>query len=82
MNRFKAGVHPKKGYSISFSAVFSVAFFMFAGLALANPVGPTVVQGVGDIQGLGTSEVTVHQNDARAVLHWQQFNIGPDEVTR
>jgi filamentous hemagglutinin family protein len=57
-------------------------FLVLARLAFANPAGPTVIRGVGEIQGLGTSEVTIHQNDVRAILNWQQFDIAPNEVTR
>lgn len=48
----------------------------------ANPVGPSGLQGISDIQGLGTSQVTINQSAHRAILNWQQFNIRPGEVTR
>lgn len=54
----------------------------FSGTAFGNPAGPTVVQGVGQIDGLGTGAVIVHQTDAMAIIRWQQFNIAPSEVTR
>lgn len=50
--------------------------------ALANPIGPSGMQGISGIQGLGTPEVIINQTDARATINWQQFNIASSEVTR
>jgi filamentous hemagglutinin family protein len=50
--------------------------------ALANPTGPTPVRGVSSISGLGTSSVTVNTNNAKAIINWQGFSIGVDELTR
>lgn len=49
---------------------------------LANPTGPTPVRGVASISGLGTSSVTVNTNNAKAIIHWQDFSIGGLETTR
>jgi filamentous hemagglutinin family protein len=49
---------------------------------LANPTGPTPVRGVSSISGLGTSSVTVNTNNAKAIIHWQDFSIGGGEITR
>lgn len=50
--------------------------------AFANPDGPSVVAGDATVAGLGTSQVTIHQTTPQAILHWQQFNIAPNEVTQ
>jgi filamentous hemagglutinin family protein len=50
--------------------------------AHANPTGPTPVRGVASISGLGTSSVTVNTNNAKAIINWQGFSIGVDELTR
>ena len=50
--------------------------------AVANPTGPTPVRGVTSISGLGTSSVTVNTNNAKAIINWQGFSIGADELTR
>jgi filamentous hemagglutinin family protein len=50
--------------------------------ALANPTGPTPVRGVSSISGLGTPSVTVNTNNAKAIINWQGFSIGFDELTR
>lgn len=49
---------------------------------IGNPVGPSGLQGISDIQGLGTSQVIINQSAPKAILNWQQFNIAPGEVTR
>jgi filamentous hemagglutinin family protein len=58
-----------------------VISFLSSGVS-ANPIGPSGLQGIGGIQGLGTSEVTITQTAPRAILNWQQFNIAPGELTR
>lgn len=47
-----------------------------------NPLGPSGLQGISNIQGLGTSQVIINQSAHKAILNWQQFNIAPGEVTR
>lgn len=59
-----------------------VAGLVPAAGALANPIGPSGLQGISGIEGLGTPQVTINQNAPRAILNWQQFNIAPGEVTR
>ena len=49
---------------------------------LANPSGPTVTAGQANISGLGTPQVTIHQQTQQAIINWNQFNIGQNEVTR
>src|SRR5262245_32173134 len=53
----------------------------FATSALANPTAPTVVNGTASIQGLGTSLVQV-TNSPSAIINWQSFSIGANEITR
>jgi len=50
--------------------------------ALANPLGPTVVNGNATVQGTGTSSVTVNQSSSRAIINWNTFNIGTNESTK
>src|SRR3954466_9973502 len=52
----------------------------FSGMAMANPVSPTVVQGqVSFAQDGKALNVT---NTPGAIINWQQFSIQKDEVTR
>jgi filamentous hemagglutinin family protein len=48
----------------------------------ANPSGPTVAAGQATISGLGTPQVLIQQQTNQAIINWNQFNIGPNEVTR
>ena len=52
------------------------------GSAVANPLGAQVVGGVAAVKGQGTPSVTVKQGSDRAIINWQQFNIGSGETTR
>ncbi|MHB8481548.1 MAG: two-partner secretion domain-containing protein [Nitrospiria bacterium] len=65
---------------------FSMALFTFgisgSGFVHGNPLGPLSTQGVGNIQGLGSREVTIQQTAPKAIINWQQFNIAPNETTR
>jgi filamentous hemagglutinin family protein len=61
-------------------AVAAVASCFATGVALANPVGPTVVAGQASFSEQG-SQLTV-TNSANAIIHWQGFSIGPAELTR
>lgn len=54
----------------------------FPASLLANPSGPTVAAGQANIAGLGTAQVTIHQQTQQAIINWNQFNIGPHELTR
>jgi filamentous hemagglutinin family protein len=51
-------------------------------IVLANPTGPVVVGGDATVSGLGTSHVTIAQASQQAIINWQQFNIGPNDVTQ
>jgi filamentous hemagglutinin family protein len=61
-----------------------VANWMASSLAFANPNGLTQLQGLDPTNPTVTNgnTLTINQVDARAILHWQQFNIAPNEVTR
>jgi filamentous hemagglutinin family protein len=61
-------------------AAVAVASCFAAGVALANPVGPTVVAGQASFAHQG-SQLTV-TNSSNAIIHWQGFSIGPAELTR
>src|ERR1700716_43467 len=50
--------------------------------AAANPLGSQVVGGTANVQGQGTSRVTVTQSTDKAIINWQTFNIGTGETTR
>ena len=47
----------------------------------ANPVGPNVVAGGANFQGLGTANLNINQSSQAAVINWQGFSIAPGEVT-
>src|ERR1043166_2700329 len=50
--------------------------------AFANPLGGQVVGGQANIQGEGTSTVTVTQGTDKAIINWNTFNIGVGELTK
>jgi filamentous hemagglutinin family protein len=50
--------------------------------AVANPLGPQVTAGAANVQGQGTSTVTVTQSTGKAIINWQTFNIGTGETTQ
>jgi filamentous hemagglutinin family protein len=50
--------------------------------AIANPLGSQVVGGTANVQGQGTSTVTVTQSTQNAIINWQTFNIGSGESTQ
>ncbi|MBI5438224.1 MAG: caspase family protein [Nitrosomonadales bacterium] len=52
----------------------------FSPLALANPVGPVVVNGAATVANNGNT-LTV-TNTPGAILNWQQFNIGQGQTTQ
>lgn len=57
-----------------------LAFASAATPALANPGGATVVSGSATFAASGnTLDIT---NTPGAIIHWQQFSIGKDEITR
>ncbi|HTQ52353.1 MAG TPA: filamentous hemagglutinin N-terminal domain-containing protein [Candidatus Acidoferrales bacterium] len=47
----------------------------------ANPTSGSVSQGAATINGMGTSQVTINQTSANALINWQTFNIVPGETT-
>jgi len=59
----------------------AVASCFATGVVLANPTGPTVVNGSAAIQGLGTNLLQV-TNAPSAIINWQSFSIGASEITR
>src|SRR5512147_412544 len=59
---------------------FAVASCFAADLALANPVGPSVVSGTAGFATAG-SALTV-TNSPNAIINWQGFSIGAGEITR
>jgi filamentous hemagglutinin family protein len=61
-------------------AAIAVASCFVAHTALANPTGPTVVNGTAAIHRQGNLlQVT---NSPNAILNWQSFSIGANEITR
>jgi filamentous hemagglutinin family protein len=50
----------------------------------ANPTGGSVVGGDGNatINGSGTPVTTINQHGNRVIINWQNFSIGPGEITR
>lgn len=70
----------KSGWRVVMSLVLLGS--IFSGNVAANPIGPSVVAGGAAVSGVGTNQVTINQTTPQAILHWQQFNIAPNEVTR
>jgi len=58
----------------------AVASCFFAGAAFANPTGPSVVNGNATI--VQTGNLLQITNSPNAILNWQSFSIGANEVTR
>lgn len=54
---------------------------MFVGTAQANPVGGTVAQGSATI-GQSGNTTTITQTTNKAVINWQSFSIGANELTQ
>ncbi|MDO8466031.1 MAG: caspase family protein [Gallionella sp.] len=52
----------------------------FSTLALANPVGPTVVNGAATVVNNGNNMTVT--NTPGAILNWQQFSIGQGQTTQ
>src|SRR5688572_28922410 len=62
------------------AAAIAVAACFAAGPTLANPTGGTVVRGQASIQPMGNLlQIT---NSPNAIINWQSFSIGANEVTR
>lgn len=73
----------KQGLSVFRPKVISIAVAscFVATTVFANPTGPAVVNGTAAIQGLGTNLVQV-TNSPSAIINWQSFSIGANEITR
>lgn len=72
--------------NLKFSAGLALAItgWMTVNVAFANPNGLAQSQGLDPNNPVVSNgnTLTINQVDARAILHWQQFNIAPNEVTR
>jgi filamentous hemagglutinin family protein len=58
----------------------AVALCAGAGAALANPTGPTVVNGQVSFNPAGN--LLSITNSPNSIIHWQSFSIGANEITR
>ena len=65
-----------------FTIIFgsAVGVLVGTGSALGNPSDPTVVTGAATFETLGT-ELNI-TNTPGAIIDWDRFSIGPDEITR
>ena len=80
MNRAKCEMflRPKR-IAVSVAACFA----LHAAQLQANPSGPTVVSGSVGFGGLGTSALSItNQGGANAIINWNGFSIGVNELTR
>jgi len=68
----------KMGMGLKITALIIAAYF--SPLALANPVGPTVVNGAATMVNNGNTMTVT--NTPGAILNWQQFNIGQGQTTQ
>ena len=62
--------------------VLAVAILAQGGAARANPEGATVVAGTATITQPSAAETIVKQSSEQAIIDWQSFSIGADELTR
>ena len=74
--RRQRGVFKPKLIALSVAACFSLS----AGQSLANPTGGTVGSGSATFASSGNT-LTI-TNSANAILNWQSFSIGVNEITR
>ncbi|MBS2034619.1 filamentous hemagglutinin N-terminal domain-containing protein, partial [bacterium] len=58
------------------------ALLGLSGVAHANPEGPQVQHGQVDVTGLGSSLVQVLQQSPSAIVNWNQFSVGANEMVR
>jgi mucin-19 len=49
--------------------------------SLANPLDGIVVAGSANISGSGTSSLIITQSTDKAIIDWNSFDIGTDELT-
>jgi filamentous hemagglutinin family protein len=68
-----------RGYFVA--AIFLLAWPGSLMRVHANPTGGAAAQGMANIIGLGTSQVTINQSSANAFINWQTFNIAAGETT-
>ncbi len=54
----------------------------FSGQVLANPTNPIPIAGIQQIQGLGTSALTITTNANRSIINWGSFSIDVNELTK
>lgn len=62
------------------NSVFAATMACYSTFSLANPTGGTVVSGNVNFNQIGNT-LTI-TNTPGAIINWQQFSIGPDELTR
>src|SRR3989338_11374819 len=77
-NKSATSFQPKLDIRLKVASITIAAFL--SPLALANPVGPTVVNGAATVVNNGNT-LTV-TNTPGAILNWQQFNIGQGQTTQ
>ena len=77
-NKSATSFQPKLDIRLKVASITIAAFL--SPLALANPVGPTVVNGAATVVNNGNT-LTV-TNTPGAILNWQQFNIGQGQLTQ
>ncbi|MFN8611875.1 MAG: filamentous hemagglutinin N-terminal domain-containing protein [Vulcanimicrobiota bacterium] len=58
------------------------AILGLSGVAYANPEGPDVQHGQVNITGLGSALVEVLQQSPSAIVNWNQFSVGANEMVR
>src|SRR4051812_8235584 len=76
----QTAAHRPKLLAISVAACFGLSSLQ----ALANPTGPSVAAGNASFTGLGTSSLLVNTtaSPGNAIINWQGFSIGVNELTR
>jgi filamentous hemagglutinin family protein len=64
------------GWFVAFTCLF------IPSLALANPVGESVVAGSASFDRSAPGILNIHQGTDRAIINWQDFSIGANDLTR
>lgn len=82
LTRAKVGACRRAGDAPSWKvrAATAAVAACFAGSAYPNPTGPAVVSGSATIQSQGN--VLSITNSPNAIINWQSFSIGANEITR